>query len=289
MSSYQLIIVDASVLQYSVNFDLRNRELVDRVFALESNDPDVADVVDKYTKAFLKELQSIIGTRRPDEIVFEGSSDKSKRRAALRVVNVSRTMNAAIRHRYLSPSPAVKAIGKKSIAKNMGRPPVWFARLVVKELKNQGYKALLVTKMQADQAIVCHANGLKTGNIAVVSSDRDFLALASTSKIDTILFRQGGLVRSLDKKEVLTELGVTGEKLQVAYCLGGCDDVETKLDGVGFSVALAAVKWLGDTTPCTSKNLGKLLDWVSTNSLESALEEAAKLLKWYAFPLYFDL
>ena len=182
-------------------------------------------------------------------LVIEDTSDKSSRRSATHVSTKASKLNEGIRRRFLSATPADHSHGKGMISRNMGRPPWWFMDRVCRWLQQHesSHKVIVIKNgYQADDYVISWVKELKTNNpvchVSVVATDRDFLVF---SKADRIVFKEDGLRKSLERQKVLNELKLSEDELFYAYLLSGCDDVATKLKGVGFATASRIVGQAG--------------------------------------------
>jgi len=69
-----------------------------------------------------------------------------------------------------------------------------------------------------------------------ISSDLDFIALSLDNSIDGIIDLQRRQI--LHKTDVLSHFSISSMELFTTFCLAGCDDISTQLDGVGWTKAL---------------------------------------------------
>ena len=236
------VLVDMSVLDYRLRSV--DKLLAVRIFEAGGGDEGIDGVVTEYADrldALLRNAHLPCNTS--TELVFEGASKKSNRRAAKNAARRAKRLNTALRRAF---NPSVrdvhKSTARKVIASQMGRPPFWFTVRAAKVLQQRGWTTVVCPQpLQADTYIISRAQQLKSSNgkdVVVWSVDRDFLALDPTSSITSILFERWGSVLALSKEAVLAELDCDAEQLRKAYCFGGCDDIEVKINGLGFATAL---------------------------------------------------
>ena len=239
----ELVFVDASVLDYRVRNS--NKPLATKVFKSTSS-TDLNRIVASYATGFEDQLihaQLSINDR--PTIVFEGGSAKSDRRASRLISLRAKRLNHAIRMAFRPGiHPQHKSVAQKTIASYMGRPPLWFTTLVSDELRRRGWSTVICpAPLQADHYILHqaqhHQNTTNGRKVIVISNDRDFLALDKTNSIHAIRYFNTGSLVEITKTDVLAECSdCTPTQLRNAYCFSGCDDMRTKIDGLGFSTAL---------------------------------------------------
>jgi len=119
----------------------------------------------------------------------------------------------------------------------MGRPPHWFIELVLSRLSDLNYRieGSFDSVVQADSIIMQQAKMYTGGKVFVVANDYDFIALAPKGAVHALLDIRWGKV--IHVKDALAQLNLTHEQLFVAYCASGCDDIQTKIRGIGFKTA----------------------------------------------------
>lgn len=142
--------------------------------------------------------------------------------------------------------------------------------------------------MQADYTIMQLAQADKINKsdieVVVLSSDYDFLALSPEKAVDAIV---DPIRRVMIKKtDVLAKLDCTATELFIAYCIGGCDDIEENLHGIGIRKAMEFVK----SKKFTLANLLNYFKKFSGDCLERLMHETTELkaLIWTAQPATLD-
>jgi hypothetical protein len=240
-------LIDVSCIMYYIHWEMRNRLKVSPIFWLDpvTDESSINDHVTMYSNLL---INTVYKYRKPGQVgyilVFEGSPAKAS--SAQRMKARAGPLGNAIRAFFRARTDEERDQANSTIACRMGRPPCWFVEKVCERLSNQGVSVSFHRTEQSDARIVALARKAKEKKIAkrviVVSSDYDFLTLAPPKTIDAIYdHKQQCLV---EKNSILSLLksrfspAVDEASIFLAYCVGGCDDVETNLKGTGFSRAM---------------------------------------------------
>lgn len=117
-----------------------------------------------------------------------------------------------------------------------------------------------------------------------MSCDYDFIALAAHNSVDALIDPTHRMI--IFKREILEFLEIDSKALRIAYCVGGCDDIQTKLSGIGFKKALSFSK----KYPLTIQSFNEVFEKYQENDLELLLAEIKNLevLIDESFPIVLD-
>lgn len=124
---------------------------------------------------------------------------------------------------------------KRFISRAYGRPPPWLEVKIAEEMRRQGYTVSFSETVENDfricKAALDKQNDEKT---IVVGSDSDYLVLSPPGSVDALVKIEGGPPITLIRDEILQDLKVDEFKLLLAYCIGGCDNIQAHVNGIGW-------------------------------------------------------
>jgi hypothetical protein len=273
---HQMLYIDMSVILHAVN--RIEPALALDMFQLEPESANVRKTVARYASCIVAKLKTLVDfdQLKQIELVFEGpctvTSPSYQKRYTLR----SGRLNKAVRAYWISQSCTSRSKSFKCIASNMGRPPVWFVKLLLNELEvNYGFLNVSLSLHESSDAYIMKSARLDPAHETVVMSvDTDFIALSPAGSIKQIIDPIAHM--ELSKDEVLLGLGMDANQLFLAYCLAGCDDIRTSIFGLGFVGATQMI--MDNQLEITNTSSMKLLAQLIQSKFDTSISTTHDLI-----------
>lgn len=280
-----LVVVDLSYLQHQANWKNLERSLSLFFAGVFKHDGDsgvsefgsVDILVEQYVTELKLSLEPLKSTDAKLMVAFEGLAKKpgSLKRTKKRRRALNNAVRSIMRNRNNN-----KAL--KTLTHNMGRPPQWFTALVLAKLVEDGYSVVgsFDESVQADDVIFGIAQQHSSGRVFVIGSDYDFIALAPENSIHALYdSKREKLVTVAD---VLDRAEMSADQLFATYCVSGCDDIETKLQRIGFKKATQLVmssSGATDVSSTSTPNITPLLSKLPSGESQKLKKEILALYK----------